>query len=156
MPMNSFYHLCFVVTDIDQATSDLSRTTGVSWSPVRVGRLAEWDYRIVFSTEGPPFFEIIQGPAGSPWDATSGPRFDHLGYWSADISADQHQLARRGAPVEFDACPYGSRFSYHRLDSIGARIELVDISGQAGFLDTWNPRGQPMPALGLHGPGGQQ
>lgn len=147
--MNTFYHLCFVVTDIDQATADLSRTVGVTWSPVRDGRLGEWDYRIAFSTDGPPFFEIIQGPAGSPWDATSGSRFDHLGYWSSDVTSDMQLLSDRGAPVGFDACPYGRRFTYHRLNSIGARLELVDISGQDTFLDTWNPGGPAMPALNL-------
>jgi hypothetical protein len=141
------YHLGFVVADVEQATSDLSRTVGLSWRPARSGRLGEWDYRIVFSAEGPPFFEMIQGPPGSPWDATSGPRFDHLGYWSADIAADPARLASRGAPLEFDACPYGRRFTYHRLDSIGARIELVDMAAQAAFLATWNPDAPGMSAL---------
>jgi len=154
--VNSFYHLCFVVPDLDQASRDLSRTVGVSWSPVRTGRLGEWDYRIVFSTQGPPFFELVQGPAGSPWDATSGPRFDHLGYWTSDIGPEKQRLTERGAPVEFDACPYGSRFTYHRLDSVGTRIELVDISAQVAFLDTWNPGGPAMPALELHDPPDEQ
>lgn len=154
--MTPFYHLCFVVTDLEQATADLSRTVGVSWSPVRSGRLGEWDYRIVFSTGGPPFFEIIQGPPGSPWDATAGPRFDHLGYWSADLPRDQQHLSEQGAPTEFDACPYGSRFTYHRLDSIGARIELVDAAGQAAFLDAWNPGGPPMSPLARPEPGGER
>ncbi|MGK4593698.1 hypothetical protein [Amycolatopsis sp. w19] len=65
--MNAFYH---------------TRTLGVTWSPVRAGTLGDWDYDIVFSTGGPPFFEVIHGPAGSPWDATDGSRFDHIGYWS--------------------------------------------------------------------------
>jgi hypothetical protein len=54
--VNAFYHLCFVVQDIDQAASDLSRAVEVTWSPVRDGRLGEWAYRIAFSTDGPPFF----------------------------------------------------------------------------------------------------
>lgn len=154
--MNPFYHLCFVVQDIEQATNDLSRTVGVTWRPVRDGRLGEWDYRIVFSTDGPPFFEIIQGPAGSPWDATSGSRFDHLGYWTSDVTSDKRLLSDRGAPVDFDACLYGSQFTYHRLNSIGVRLELVDISGQDAFLDTWKPSGPPMPPLRLPDRPGQQ
>lgn len=147
--MNDFYHLCFVVQDIERAASDLTRALGVTWSPVRDGRLGDWDYRIVFSTEGPPFFEVIQGPPGSPWDATAGSRFDHLGYWSDDVNADRHRLAGRGAPVEFDACPYGRSFTYHRLDSVGLRVELVDVSVQSAFLDTWSPGGAAMPTLTL-------
>jgi len=51
--------------------------------------------------------------------------------------------------MEFDSCPYGRSFTYHRLDSLGVRIELVDIAVQAGFLDTWSPGTAPMPALDL-------
>lgn len=110
--MSDYYHLCFVVRDIKQAITDLARVLGVTWSPVRDGQLGDWDYRIVFSTQGPPFFEVIQGPPGSPWDATSGPRMDHIGYWSSDLASDKHRLAERGASMEFDACPFGRSFTY--------------------------------------------
>ncbi|PXY26713.1 VOC family protein [Prauserella endophytica] len=145
--MTGFYHLCFVVADIERAQDELSRTVGVTWSPAREGRLGDWDYRIAFSAEGPPFFELITGTEGSPWDTSTGNRFDHLGYWSADVAADSERLAGEGAPVAFDACPYGRPFSYHRLDSIGARLELVDVSAQPGFLANWNPGGAAMPPL---------
>lgn len=109
------------------ATGDLSRTLGLTWSPVRDGQLGHWDYRIVFSTQGPPFFEVIQGPVGSPWDATAGSPMDHIGYWSSDLNADKRRLVERGAPMEFDLCPYGRSFTYHRLDSLGVRIELSTL-----------------------------
>lgn len=150
--VSGFYHLCFVVQDIEKATGDLTRTLGVRWSPVREGRLGDWEYRIVFSAQGPPFFEVIQGPPDSPWDATAGSRFDHIGYWSDDVGADKHRLAERGAPVEFDSCPYGRSFTYHRLDSLGVRVELVDTAVQPGFLDTWHPGGASMPPLDLSDP----
>ncbi|RSN06201.1 hypothetical protein DMC63_37210 [Streptomyces sp. WAC 05977] len=150
--MNAFYHLCFVVRDIGLATDDLTRTLGVTWSPVRAGTLGDWDYEIVFSTGGPPFFEVIQGPAGSPWDATDGSRLDHIGYWSKDVTTDKQRLADRGAPIEFDSCPYGRSFTYHRLDSIGARIELVDLAVQPGFRETWAPDAAAMPSLEFDDP----
>jgi len=150
--VNNFYHLCFVVRDIQGATEDLTRTLGVTWSPVRGGKLGSWEYSIVFFVEGPPFFEVIQGTAGSPWDATDGARFDHIGYRSGDVMADKQRLEARGAPIEFDSCPYGRSFTYHRLDSVGARVELVDIAAQDGFLATWAPEGVTMPVLDLDGP----
>lgn len=142
--MNSFYHLCFAVQDIERAMMDLTATMGVAWGEVGDGQLAGWDYRIVFSTDGPPFFELIEGPDGSPWDATGGSRFDHLGYWSADLPGDREYLADRGAPVSFDACPYGRGFLYHHLPSIGANIELVDAAKQPDFIETWCPGGSMM------------
>ena len=147
--MNDFYHLGFVVPDIDQAISDLSRAVGVTFGSVQDRQLGDWAYRVAFSTEGPPFFELIQGPTDSPWDPTAGPRFDHLGYWSADVRTDMHRLTERGAPVQFDGCPYGRPFSYHRLDSLGFRVELVDVSTQRAFLDTWNLSGTVMATLRL-------
>ncbi|MCM6774815.1 VOC family protein [Nocardia sp. CDC159] len=150
--VNNFYHLCFAVQDIRRATDDLTRALGVQWGPVRTGRLGEWEYRIVFSVQGPPFFEVIQGDPGSPWDASGGSRFDHIGYWSSDITIDKQRLEERGAAIEFDACPYGRPFAYHRIDSIGSRVELVDMAVQEGFRQAWAPDGAPMAALDLDGP----
>lgn len=98
---------------------------------------------IVFSVQGPPFFEVIHGPPGSPWDATAGSRFDHLGYWSGDLDADKQRLAERGAAVEFD----GWSFAYHRLDHVGLRVELVDTAVQPGFVETYCPGSPPMPPI---------
>ncbi|MEW1653809.1 hypothetical protein [Streptomyces sp. NPDC093707] len=50
-------------------------------------------------------------------------------------------------PVDFSGCPYGRPFAYHRMDSIGARVEFVDVSRQTAFLDTWHPGGEPMPVI---------
>ncbi len=156
--VSSYYHLGFVVDDLDQAVADATRALGVAFSPVRDGRLGDWDYRITFSTQGPPYFELIQGPPGSPWDATNGPRLDHLGYWVHDITEAKAHLVGQGVPVDFDACPYGRPFTYHRLSSLGVRIELVDTSVQQVFLDTWGSCGAPQPTRGHipSPPGGQE
>ncbi|MFG2212921.1 VOC family protein [Streptomyces sp. NPDC048638] len=108
-------------------------------------KLGEWDYRIVFSTGGPPFIELIEGGTGSPWDAAGGARFDHIGFWSSDVRKGSRRLEEEGLPVDFSGCPHGRPFVHHRMDSIGARIELVDTGRQAAFLDAWHPGGEPMP-----------
>ncbi|GFE27396.1 hypothetical protein Sliba_78490 [Streptomyces nigrescens] len=51
---------------------DFQRAAGVEWSDPVSDRLGEWDYRIVFTTGGPPFIELVEGPSGSPWDAGPG------------------------------------------------------------------------------------
>lgn len=145
--MGRYDHLCFVVQDIDLAIREMTDTLGVAWSPVCDGRLGDWDYRIVFSVDGPPFLELIEGPPGSPWDASAGARFDHLGFWADEIDADKRALADRGAPLDFDATALGRPFTYHRLNSVGARVELVDRNVQAGFVETWAPHISPMPSL---------
>ncbi|MFE7312333.1 VOC family protein [Streptomyces sp. NPDC057555] len=145
--MTGFYHVCFVVPDIEQAMQDFRRTAGVEWSDPVSDRMGEWDYRIVFSKGGSPFIELITGPAGSPWDASRGARFDHIGFWSSDVTQGSRRLEKDGMPVDFSGCPYGRPFAYHRMDSIGARVEFVDVSRQTAFLDTWHPGGEPMPVI---------
>ncbi|MFH8572997.1 VOC family protein [Streptomyces sp. NPDC017993] len=145
--MTAFYHVCFAVPDLERAMQDFRRSAGVEWNEPASDRLGEWDYRIVFTTGGPPFIELIEGAAGSPWDAAEGARFDHLGFWSSDVQEGSRRLEREGIPVDFSGCPHGRPFVYHHMDSVGARIELVDVSRQAGFLSKWHPGGEPMPAI---------
>lgn len=149
MTTTGFYHLCFIVPDLARAMAELERGLGVQWSEVCAGKLEPWEYEIVFSRQGPPFFELIKGPPGSPWDSSTGARCDHIGYWSRDINRDRDELAERGLPIDFDACPFGSSFAYHRLDSIGIRAELVDQSAQPSFRGTWAPSSPSMPSLEL-------
>ncbi|ORT56768.1 VOC family protein [Streptomyces sp. CB03238] len=145
--MTAFYHVCFAVPDLERAMLDFTRSAGVEWSDPLSDRLGEWDYRIVFTTGGPPFIELIEGPPGSPWDASAGARFDHLGFWSSDVRQGSRRLEEAGLPVDFSGCPHGRPFVYHRVDSIGARVELVDAGRQAAFLGRWHPDGEAMPAI---------
>ncbi|MDI3423831.1 VOC family protein [Streptomyces luteolus] len=145
--MTGFYHVCFVVPDIERAMDDLRRAAGVEWSAPASDRLGEWDYRIVFTTGGPPFIELIEGPSDSPWDASKGARFDHVGFWTSDVRQGSRRLEDEGMPLDFSGCPYGRPFAYHRMDSVGARVELVDFARQADFLDRWHPDGKPMPSI---------
>ncbi len=145
--MTDFYHVCFAVPDLDLAMRDLTRAAAVSWFTPQDRMLGDWEYRIVFSADGPRI-ELIQGPPGSPWDTTDGPRFDHLGWWAGSLSGTSRRLAAEGFPVDFDGCPLGRAFTYHRVPSIGARMEVVDVANQAGFLETWGEAGVPTAALG--------
>ncbi|MFI5665063.1 VOC family protein [Streptomyces sp. NPDC051684] len=151
--MTAFYHVCFVVPDIEQTMRDFRRSAGVEWSEPASDRLGEWDYRIVFTTGGPPFIELIEGPSGSPWDASAGARFDHIGFWTSDVRESSRRLEAEGLPVDFTGCPYGRPFAYHQVNSIGARIELVDVARQSPFLDRWHPGGEAMSAIDEHARG---
>jgi glyoxalase/bleomycin resistance protein/dioxygenase superfamily protein len=144
--MTEFYHVCFAVPDLHRAMHDFTYAAEIKWGPIRSDALGEWNYRIVFSRTA-PHIELIEGPPGSPWDTTTGPRFDHLGWWTQSLHDTSRRLAEGGLPSDFDGCPYGRPFAYHRVNSIGTRFEIVDASAQASFLRTWNPHGNPMPAL---------
>ncbi|MGW0736822.1 VOC family protein [Streptomyces sp. NPDC002851] len=145
--MTTHYHVCFVVPELEPAMRDFSNAAGVEWREPRTHRLGDWEYRLTFSAGGPPFIELIQGPPGSPWDASAGARFDHLGFWTSSLEDGAARLERHGLPQEFSGCPYGRAFAYHRMESIGARVELLDASLQPGFLDLWHPGGSEMPVI---------
>ncbi|PKW15106.1 hypothetical protein [Saccharopolyspora spinosa] len=74
--MTAFYHVCFVVPDLEKAMLDFEGTRASSGTNRR--------------------------------------------------PADSRRLADRGLPEVFSGWPYGRAFAYHRMDSIGARIELVN------------------------------
>ena len=146
----TFYHLGFAVPDLDAAAAQMHAATGVEWRPVHPGRLGEWAYRITFSVQGPPYLELVEGPDGSPWDSSAGPRLDHLGYWCEGIAASRDALVAQGAPVDFDATPHGRPFTYHRLDHLGIRVELVAVAQQPAFTETWQAPGAALPVLPPH------
>ncbi|MET8681760.1 VOC family protein [Streptomyces sp. NPDC004647] len=145
--MSGFYHVCFVVPDLDAAMRDFTTAAAVKWKKPVKAQIGEWDYRIVFTAGGAPFIELIEAPSDGPWGDTSEPRFHHLGFWTSDISAGAERLTRNGFTEAFSGCPYGRPFAYHRMDSIGGHIELVDLGRQPSFLDAWHSGGDPMPAI---------
>ncbi|GLZ29311.1 hypothetical protein Lesp02_15010 [Lentzea sp. NBRC 105346] len=135
--MNPFYHICFVVPDIEAAMADLTRTVGVEWGAVKDDELGPWQYRMAFSRSGFPAFELIEGPAGSPWDSTLGARCDHIGYWADSVEESAQRLTEEGFPADFSGCAYGRLYSYHPVPSLGVRLEMMDISRQDNFMATW-------------------
>lgn len=145
--MSAFYHVCFTVPDLNAAMQDFSAAAGVTWKEPVSASIGEWDYRIVFTAGGAPFIELIEAPSGGPWGDTTEARFHHLGFWTSDIEAGSRRLTQNGFPQAFSGCPYGRPFAYHRLNSIGSHIELVDQDRQQSFIDTWHHGGQPMPAI---------
>ncbi|CAA0130418.1 Uncharacterised protein [Mycolicibacterium vanbaalenii] len=135
----TFYHVCFVVPDIAAAMTELAELAQVEWNEPEDAVLEQWAYTIVFSRQF-PFIELISGPPESPWDATSGPRFDHLGWWSESLGSTTCRWATKGAQPRYDGRPAGRSFAYFFAPTIGANIEVVDNERQHDFMDTWTSR----------------
>ncbi|MGW1075437.1 VOC family protein [Streptomyces sp. NPDC002537] len=142
-----FYHVCFVVPDIGKAMDDLTRSTGARWTGILEDSLGEWDYRLAFTRGGPPYIELVQGPPGSPWDSSLGARCHHLGYWTTDVTRSSARLSGEGFTEEFNACPLGRPYAYHKVASLGVDLEMMDLSRQERFLAAWDPGGPPMAAF---------
>jgi len=144
--MTSFYHVCFAVDDIEAAMADLTAVAGTEWGQIRSDTLGEWSYHIVLSRDT-PHIELIQGSPGSPWAGDVGSHFHHLGWWTHSLIDTADRLNEAGLPTTFDGCPIGRRFAYHRMDSIGGHVEIVDVAARKAFQQTWNPDGPPADAL---------
>ncbi|MGW2706693.1 VOC family protein [Streptomyces sp. NPDC001340] len=145
--MNALYHVCFTTPHLEGTMEDFARAIAVTWQPPVEGQLAGCDYRMAFTAGGPPFIELIEAAPGGPWGDTSTPGFHHLGFWTSDLAAGGARLTGRGFREVFSGCRHGRSFAYHRMDAIAGHIELVDLAKQPSFLQTWNPGGQPMPAI---------
>src|SRR4249919_1547619 len=121
-----FYQVGIIVPDLEPAMEELGTALRLTW-----GRIVEVDYppapiRFVFSVQGPPHIELIEGPDEGPWSSAGGPRIDHVGYWSSDVAADKRELEARGLAIDVDGEQLGNPiFTYHRTEHSGMRVELI-------------------------------
>jgi catechol 2,3-dioxygenase-like lactoylglutathione lyase family enzyme len=142
-PLGQFFQVAIVVSDLDAAKDDLTRSVGLTWGETRESELGPWQYRLAFSLEGPPHIELIEAPEGSFWnpDPTGAMRIDHLQWWSSDIEADTARLEADGATIDVDGLAFDPPhpFRYFRLPN-GLRIELIydpDGSGRENYRTRW-------------------
>jgi hypothetical protein len=133
-----FFQAGIVVQDIDRAMTELGAALGVTWGQPVVRTNGPYTIRAVFSTTGPPFVELIEGPAGSPWDAHGQSRLDHVGYWTDDIGAEIERLESLGLVVEADGRKIaGTPWAYLRAPESNLRVELLDSSMRDAFHQRW-------------------
>ncbi len=143
--ITSPFHVGYVVADVDEAMVRLSAATGITWHPPQVFSLdimvgdqrLGFDNRFTYSVEGPVQIEIVQGPAGTLFDASlyGGP--NHNGYWTDDLRGDIDSLVTGGGELVFAGCgeqpgPQG----FAMVDFAGTRIELID-SVMLPMFETW-------------------
>jgi len=142
------YHTGIVVAHLEEAAREFTDATGVTWRPERrttvqtttgMGVLTV-PFRMLYSVQGPPFIELIEGIPGTIWSAQGGNRLHHLGYWAADVAAESERLEALGLRREGgDGEPGGlpQNFSYHSTAN-GIFVELIGKSGRsARFPDVY-------------------
>jgi Glyoxalase/Bleomycin resistance protein/Dioxygenase superfamily len=133
--MQPFYQVGVLVEDIEAAMTELSSALGCTWGKVTNPTVDGWSIRVVFSVEGPPHIELIEGVPGSPWDTSSGSRIDHIGFWSDDLDASADRAISGGLPLSKDADGrvVNLPFVYHDARASGMRVEFIDASTREGF-----------------------
>ena len=143
MEAAKFWHIGVVVEQLEAAMEELSRGLGMEWTDVREHTMMGCPLRTAFSTNGPPYLELIEGPEGTEWDSTLGSRIHHLTYWTDDLSEERRRLEDAGFPVVVDGQARGMPVNYHAFERAGMRIEAFDTAAKsrlpAGLQDWADP-----------------
>ncbi len=143
------YHVGIRVLQMDAAMASIGTALGLRWgtpierdqpwwSPASGPAVAR--LRFTYSTAGPQYVELLQGSAGSVWDARDGrgPGTHHVGLWVDDVAATTEHLVAGGWVLEAaNAAPddgYGM-FSYVRSPD-GVLVEPVSTELRPG-LERW-------------------
>jgi hypothetical protein len=131
-----YFHVCCVVADLEQAMEELTCAMGVRWQGIRDRKSGDMRWRLVYSVEGPPFIELVEGAPGTPWDASDGPRLHHFGRFTHDLEAGIGEIEDAGGSVETDGRTISGRWAYVRAPRSGALIELIeaDEAGRERFV----------------------
>ena len=132
-----FWQLGVIVDDLEGAMSELTEALGLDWTDIVDTEFDHTPLRVTMSRQGPPYFELIQAPAGSAWDARGGSTLDHVAYWSNEFDADRRRLESAGMPVVLDGQRVGRKMNYHALPKSGFRIEIFDGADRDGFRQRW-------------------
>src|SRR5262249_47349417 len=142
-----FFHTGVVVPSLEAATAELS-AMGLHWRDVvAYDGMTVWtpagelrsDLRRIYSVEGPPYVELIEGPAAIIFGDRGQPGRDHrLGFWSTDIDVEAAALEQSGyrrvlAGLHEDGTIASAVFL--RAPS-GPLIELIPTSRRQAVLGT--------------------
>jgi hypothetical protein len=136
MSLSAMFHVGIVVPNLDAGRSRFAELLGIRWGPIVEGDIAVRDgegndlvvpNRICYSTQ-PPYLELIQEVAGTPWVCNEHSNLHHIGFFSEALAADSADLSAAACPLELldghgDTRP--STFTYHR-DPLGVRVEFVN------------------------------
>jgi Glyoxalase/Bleomycin resistance protein/Dioxygenase superfamily len=130
-----YFHACCVVANLEQAMEELTAAIGIQWQPTRDRASGDMRWRVVYSVQGPPFIELVEGRPGTPWHAAEDSQLHHIGRFTSDLDAGIAAIEAAGGHVEIDGREISGRWVYMRAPQSGALVELIeaDEEGQERF-----------------------
>jgi catechol 2,3-dioxygenase-like lactoylglutathione lyase family enzyme len=151
MTARNYYHVGILVDDIEAARNRFSAITGLNFTPVRTIHFLnfedsrgkrELDLVVCYSTEGPPFLELVQSdPAGGVYGQQNGEGFHHVGFHEPDVAGRMDEL-QRDHGLKFEGARFGNRDASRMAAAYtspsglnGVRLEIVDERGRVGLYE---------------------
>jgi len=117
-----FFHVGYVVADLEAAMAEFGGVPGVSWQAV-VQRPA---WRRVFSSGTPPLIELIEGEPGTPWDPALGTGLHHVGKLTYDLNASIAELTAAGLEIAIDGREISGPWAYFALPRTSTLFEVAE------------------------------
>jgi hypothetical protein len=135
---NPFFHVGFIVPDLDAAMEEFQVALGIEWrAPIDAivpllgpDGVVEANVYSVYSEGGPPAIELVQSVPGTPLAGNGGVSFHHLGFWTDRLADSSHDLDARGWPCTATVASAEnnpSRFTLQQSPH-GFYVELFDTA----------------------------
>ena len=138
------FHMAFSVGDLRRAMGQVGSALDTEWNEPRnftithraPGGRTEVTIEATYSRVGPPYIELIQGPARTFFAPDEGERrIHHAGIIVEDVGAEARRLEMLGMTIAAIG-PGDSPGGAFLLSDTGLRLELMS-SGVRGILDEW-------------------
>ena len=142
IPSGGIFHFAMAVPDLPGAMDLLGPALNVDWTSVwsmtremdtPEGRTRD-EMKAVYSRQGPPFVELVNGHGSGFFAADQGPRLHHVGYIVEDVRAEAERLQALGMTI-WDLGP-NSAFVTNK---VGMTFEIMG-EGIRETLDEWFAR----------------
>lgn len=145
-----FFHVCILVADIEDAVERFSEAFDMTFAPILTsdmefhGASNERDaLRWVFSRQGPPYIELIEGQGDGLLSLAAGERLHHIGRWAPPAQIADLK-SRFGEAVTITRPGFaGNLWFADPALFYGIWIELVDegfrpvLESLSSETDTW-------------------
>ena len=137
LAIENVYHVAYLVPDLLRAMESLGERLQIEWAPpfemesefhTPDGGKATDPARIVYSSQGPPYLELIEVVArpGSIFAEPATGGFHHLGVYAERWRDEMERMREAGMIVE----GWGFGTAFVRDPELGVRYEIVSFKGR--------------------------
>ena len=148
---DNVFHIGIIVPEIEAGMAEIGKRFGVTWPrPPSAGEVsvrteagtAAASVVTVYTAEGPPYLELLQGVPGTVWEAGPGSRIHHIGAFVDDLDDEVARLTAEGAQLEATLDLQGGLLAVAYMNSdLGVRLELLPSTMRENIIRRTAPEG---------------